>query len=181
MRATEERASAMQETAEEITTFERLLSASIERAGAFVRESLQMPEHSLSAAQLLRYWVRFLTTAVATTTARGEPRVAPTGVALYRGRFVVPTVAAAARTKAVLARPAVSLSRFDEGDVAVIVHGHATVVGQGDVLFADLTALHRELANGEDVTRWKGEGVYLVVAPARLYTFARFPDNFPTA
>ena len=169
----------MHETPEEFAAFEVLLSTSIDKAGPFVRESLQMPEHSLSAVKLLRYWDRFLTAAVATATARGEPRVAPTGVGLYRGRFIVPTVAAAARTKAVIARPAVSLSRFDEGDVAVIVHGHATVVGQGDALFLELTALHRGLASGEDVTRWKGEGVYLVVAPATLYTFSRFPETFP--
>ena len=170
----------MHETREDSATFDRLLSTSIEKAGPFIRESLQMPAHSLSAEQLLRHWNRFLTAAVATTTARGEPRVAPTGVALFRGHFAVPTVAEAARTKAIKARPALSISLFDEGDLAVILHGRATIVGKRDPTFEQLAALHRELANGEDVTSWHGEGVYLWVTPETLYTFARYPDRFPS-
>ncbi len=169
----------MRESDQELNSLRRLMEVSIESAGPFMRESLQMPEHSLRVEQLLKYWDGMLTAAVATTSAAGEPRVAPTGVGLLRGNFLVPTVAEAARTKAVRARPAISISRFDEGELAVIVHGSVKIVGPADPLFADLTAFHREIRNGEDVTRWKGSGVYLLVKPSMLYTFARYPEQFP--
>ncbi len=169
----------MRETAQERESFDRLITVSIAKAGPFVRSSLQMPHHSLSAGQLLRYWDRIHTAAVATSTARGEPRVAPTGVALFRGHFVVPTVAEAARAKAISSRPAISISHFDEGDLAVIVHGHASTVGEDDALFPELTALQRELGDGRDVTNWDGHGVYLWVTPKTLYSFARQSIEFP--
>ena len=167
----------MRETAEDLEVFARLVTESIEKAGSFVRSSLQMPGHSLSAGQVLRYWDRIRTAAVATVTARGEPRVAPVGVALVRGHFVVPTVAEAARAKAIKVRPAVSISHFDEGDLAIIAHGHARTIGQLDPLFRELAALQREFSDGRDVTNWEGTGVYLWMTPQTLYTFARQPDH----
>lgn len=168
----------MRETAEDIEAFARLATESIEKAGSFVRSSLQMPGHSLSAGQVLRYWDRIHTAAVATVTAKGEPRVAPTGVALFRGHFVVPTVAGAARTKAINIRPAISISHFDEGDLAIIAHGHARTIGQSDPLFRELAALQRELSEGRDVSNWEGTGVYLWMTTQTLYTFARQPEQF---
>ena len=169
----------MRETPDDQVIFEQLLADSIASAGPFIRESLEMPAKSLSAAQLLRYWDKLHTAAVAHSTAGGEPRVAPTGVALFRGHFVVPTVAAAARTKAVKARPSLSISHFDEGDLAIIAHGKAEIVADGEPLFEELAAHHRELGNGRDVRDWGGEGVYLWMRPAAVYTFARYPEQFP--
>ena len=170
----------MRESDDEFAALEGLLNASIEKAGPFIRESLEMPRKSLSARQLLRYWNGLLTAAVAHTTAGGEPRVAPTGVMLVHGHLVVPTVANAARTKAVTARPALSISRFDENDLAVIAHGEATIVRAGDARFEELAALQREFGNGRDVRDWGGGGgVYLWMAPHTLYTFARFRETFP--
>jgi hypothetical protein len=166
------------ETPEQVSRLEAILSSSIERAGPFIRSSLQMPGHSLSAGQLLTYWNGLKTAAVAVSTAAGAPRVAPTGVALYRGTFIVPTVAEAARARAVRQRPQVSLSHFDEGDFAVIVHGSVDVVADGEPM-DELCAFHRREANGEDVRRWQGTGVYLVVQPETIYTFARYPERFP--
>ena len=169
----------MRETAEELAAFEQLLAGSIERAGPFIRESLEMPAKSLTAAQLLSYWDKLHTAAVAHVTTSGEPRVAPTGVLLLHGHFAVPTVAAAARAKAVSRQPAVSISRFDETDLAIIAHGQARAIAEGDPLFGELAALHREHGNGRDVRDWGGKGVYLWMTPETLYTFARHPDQFP--
>ena len=168
----------MRETKEELEAFARLVRESINAAGPFLRSSLEMPGHSLSAGQLLRYWDRIRTAAVATVTATGEPRVAPTGVALVHGHFVVPTVAEAARTKSINVRPAISLSHFDEGDLAVIAHGEARTIGESDPLFGELAAFQREFGEGRDVSDWEGTGVYLWVTPRTLYTFAREPDRF---
>ena len=59
-----------------------LLDHSITQASPFLRASFEMPEHSLSAAQVIAHLQGSLTVALATSTARAEPRVAPIG-ALY--------------------------------------------------------------------------------------------------
>lgn len=169
----------MLETAAEFDELQALLDRSIEGAGAFIRESLQMPEKSLSASQLLKYWDGLLTAAVAHSTAKGNPRVAPTGVMLVHGRFIVPTVLAAARAQAVTRRPALSISRFDEGDVCVIAHGVVAVVREREPMFEEFADLQRRLGNGRSVLDWGGEGVYLSLVPDLLYTFARYPERFP--
>lgn len=168
----------MHETPEDMERLQALLDRSIERAGAFLRQSFEMPEHSLSAGQLTRYLRGIQNVAFATTTAKGEPRVAPIGSLFSRGRFYIPTVATAARTRMVMARPAVSLTHFVGDDLAIIAHGSATVIPVDHADFAALEAMHRE-ANGQSVRDW-GEGAYLRVEAETLVTFARYPDQFPS-
>src|SRR4051794_4490794 len=112
----------MHETPEDMQRLRALLERSIARAGAFLRRSFEMPEHSLSAEQLVSYLVGIQNVALATVTAKGEPRVAPIGALFYRGRFHIPTVATAARTRMIAARPAVSLTHYVGNDLAVITH-----------------------------------------------------------
>lgn len=166
----------MHETPEEMERLQLLLDASIAGAGAFLRRSFRMPEHSLSAAQLARYWQGICNVALATVTAKGEPRVAPIGALFYRGWFAIPTVATAARTRMVTARPAVSLTHYEGDDLAIIAHGTAAVVTPEDDDFAPLEAMQRA-ASGESVRAW-GDGVYLRVAARTIVTFARFPERF---
>ena len=56
----------MRETPEDIQRLQALLDNSIERAGAFLRRSFQMPEHSLTAQQLIDCWLDVQTVALAT-------------------------------------------------------------------------------------------------------------------
>jgi hypothetical protein len=167
----------MHETPEDMQRLQALLDRSIERAGAFLRSSFEMPEHSLSAEQVVRYLQGNQNVAFATTTAKGEPRVAPIGSLFYRGRFHIPTVATAARTRMVTARPAVSLTHFVGDDLAVIVHGSATTIPVDHPDFAPIEEMQRA-ASGSSVRDW-GEGVYLRMEAETFVTFARYPDRFP--
>ncbi|MGI8688092.1 MAG: pyridoxamine 5'-phosphate oxidase family protein [Thermomicrobiales bacterium] len=167
----------MHETPEDMERLQALLDRSIERAGAFLRSSFEMPERSLSAGQLVRYLQGNQTVAFATVTAKGEPRVAPIGSLFFRGRFYIPTVATAARTRMITARPAVSLTHFAGIDLAIIVHGNATTIPADHADFASLEAMQRA-ASGSSVQDW-GEGVYLRVEADTLVTFARYPEQFP--
>jgi hypothetical protein len=169
----------MKETADDLAWLQDLLDRSIERAGAFLRSSFEMPGHSLSAAQLVRLLDGLPTVALATVTAQGEPRVAPIGAIFWRARFHIPTVATAARTRHLRARPAVSLTHYAGIDLAVLVHGHASIVTPAEPLFGELDAYHREQTGGQGVGDW-GEGVFLRIEPAVLYTYARFPNRFGT-
>ncbi len=166
----------MYETPEDIQLFQALLDRSIAQAGAFLRQSFEMPEHSLSAEQLIHLWQGLQTVAFATTTAQGEPRVAPIGALLLRSRFVIPTLAQAIRTKHVLRHPAISFTYYQGNDVAVIAHGSAEVVRPDHADFAEFEAFQREMS-GTSVLNW-GEGVFLLVIPRVIYTYARAIENY---
>jgi hypothetical protein len=165
----------LRETPADLERLQELLDASIERAGEFLRSSFQMPERSLSAAQLAGVLDGHPTVALATTTAKGEPRVAPIDALFYRGFFHVPTVAASARARHVSKRPAVSLTYYEGNDLAVIVHGRAVALGPDDPSFAELDALQRE--HGESPSEW-GEGIFLRVEADVLYTYASDPRRY---
>lgn len=167
----------MHETPEDIARLQTLIDRSIAGAGEYLKRSFEMPEHSLSAAQLARHLVGPRTVALATVTARGEPRVAPIWSLFFRGMFHIPTVRTAARTIHLLARPSVSLTYFVGDDLAIIAHGRAEVLPEAHADFAPLEAVQRD-ASGSSVRDW-GEGVYLRIHADTLVTFARYPDQFP--
>src|SRR5947209_2112443 len=167
----------MYETPEEIEQLQALLERSIEQAGAFLRASFEMPAHSLSARQLVHLWQGLQTVAFATSTKKGDPLVAPIGALLFHGRFYIPTVASALRTRHVQQRPAISFTFYQGNDVAVIVHGEASVIRPDDPNFAALEAFQREMS-GSSVQEW-GEGVFLQITPRSIYTYVRFPDRHP--
>ena len=81
------------------------------------------------------------TVALATVTTRGEPRIAPIGSLLYRGDIYIPTVATAARTRHVMKRPAISLTLFRENELAILVHGYATIMSRDHEDFETLENL----------------------------------------
>jgi Pyridoxamine 5'-phosphate oxidase len=164
----------------DLERLQALLDRSVEGAGPFLRSSFQMPEHSLSAAQLVAHLQGSLTVALATTTAGGEPRVAPINALFAHAAFCVPSVAQAARTRHLLARPAASLTYFEGNDLAVIAHGHVTVIADGDPAFGELDAL-QVAAGKESPTGWSGDAVYLRLAAETLFTYAREPQRFGTA
>jgi N-acetylglutamate synthase-like GNAT family acetyltransferase len=149
----------MRETQEDIERLQALLDTSIQRAGAFLRRSFQMPEHSLTAQQLIDCWLDVQTVALATVTTRGEPRIAPIGSLLYRGEIYIPTVATAARTRHVMKRLAVSLTLFRENELAIIVHGSAAIISPDHAEFEALE--HLLYASTQTKAGEWGEGVYL--------------------
>lgn len=166
----------MHETPEDIEQLQTLLDRSIMQAGAFLRQSFEMPDHSLSARQLLHFWQGLQTVALATATNKGEPRVAPIGALLLRGCFYIPTVASAVRAKHVLRNPAISFTCYQGNDLAIIIHGKAVVIQPDHPDFAAIEAFQRE-QSGASVQEW-GEGVFLEIIPGVIYTYARFPKRY---
>jgi hypothetical protein len=170
----------MRETAADLERLQALLLRSIEAAGPFLRSSFQMPEHSLSAGQLAGHLQGSLTVALATTTARGEPRVAPISAMFVHAAFCVPSIAQAARARHLAARPAASLTYFEGNDLAVVAHGAVAIVGAEDPAFDELDEL--QVAAGRESPRgWSGDGVYLRLEPAKLFTYARDPTRYAGA
>lgn len=166
----------MHETPDDLTRLQALLDASIAEAGPFLRASFEMPAHSLSAAQLAGALQGIVHVALATVTAKGEPRVEPICALFYRGTFYIPTTAKAARTRHIRQRPAVSLICFRDNGFALILHGRASVITPNDPAFATLDAQY-QVAGGSSVLAW-GEGIYLRIEPDVLYTHARTPEAY---
>jgi hypothetical protein len=162
----------MRESPADLERLQALVDRSIEGAGPFLRNAFEMPERSLSAQQLVDRLDGPLTVALATATARGEPRVAPIGALFVRGAFHVPTVAQAARTRHLAARPAASLTYYEGNDMAVIAHGHVAIIDTTDPAFAELDAVQVESGN-ESPTQWQGDAVFLRLDADRLFTYAR--------
>lgn len=165
----------MKETQADIDHLQAVLDTSIVRAGDFLRRSFQMPEHSLSAIELAQKLQGVRTVALATVTAKGEPRVAPIGAIFYRGDFYIPTVATAVRTRHIMKRPAVSLTYFRRNGLAIIVHGSATIITPDHPDFETLEELLRTY-NNASVSGW-GEGIYLHIHAETIYTYIRHPNT----
>jgi Pyridoxamine 5'-phosphate oxidase len=167
------------ETGDDLERLQRVIDQSIERASPFFRRSFQMPDHSLGATQLAAHLQGSLTVALATVTARGEPRVAPIDALFVRGRFHVPTVAESVRARQLAKRPGASLTYFEGIDFAVIVHGEGAIVREEQPEFDELDAV-QVAAGNQSPMQWGGTGVYLRIEAQSLFTFARYPERFAT-
>lgn len=161
----------MQETAEDLAALQALLERSIDAAGPFLRSAFQIPACSMTAAEVVAALEGTPIVSFATVTRAGEPRVAPTGALFWRGRFHIPTVMEAARTRHIRRNPAVSLTWYDGVDRAMIVHGRAVPLGVDHADFATLDALFSAYS-GESVSNW-GEGAFLRVDAETFFTFER--------
>jgi len=159
------------ESPAELEQLQELIDRSIEGAGPFLRNAFEMPERSLSARQLVERLDGARTVALATTTARGEPRVAPIGALFVHGAFHLPTVAQAARTRHLAARPAASVTYYEGNDLAVIAHGGVVILERSDPAFDELDALQVQVGN-ESPTQWQGDAVFLRLDADRLFTYA---------
>lgn len=167
----------MHETGDDLERLQALIEQSIERASPFFRRSFQMPDHSLAAAQLADHLQGSLTVALATVTARSEPRVAPIDALFVRGRFYVPTVAESVRTRQLAKRPGASLTYFEGIDLAVIAHGEAAIIAEEQQEFDELDAVQLAVGN-QSPRQWGGTAVYLRIEAKSLFTFTRYPERF---
>jgi hypothetical protein len=165
----------VEETLSDLARLQAVIDRSIAEAGPFLRSSFQMPEHSFSARQLVEFFGNSRVVAFATGTATGAPRVAPIGCFLLRGVFYIPTTRTAARSRMIARRPEVSLTAFEGIDLAVIVHGHAALVGEEAPDFDRLDAAHRAGHGGSGVRTWgkPGDGCFIAVTPETIVSFTR--------
>lgn len=162
----------MNETSADLKNLQQLLDESVEHATPFLRRSFQMPDRSLSAQQLSDQLQGSLTVALATVTARGEPRVAPINALFHRGRFHIPTVAESARARHLAKRPGASVTYFEGNSLAVIVHGTATSIHEDQPEFGPVDELQMKFRS-ESPRDWQGHAIYLRIEPRTMYTYAR--------
>ncbi|WP_158888221.1 pyridoxamine 5'-phosphate oxidase family protein [Amycolatopsis anabasis] len=161
---------------ESIERLQALLDDSAKNAGKQLRASFEIPDRTLTARQLIRYLDKPRTIALATVSARNEPRVTPVDAVFYDAAFHVPTVSGAARLKHIARQPAVSLTHWVVDDIAIIVHGTASAL---DIDHADSGELDRLYpARWWTEVRARGGGVFLRVTADRMFAWAQDPAKY---
>jgi uncharacterized pyridoxamine 5'-phosphate oxidase family protein len=165
------------ETDDEVASLQALIDRSFAAAGPHLL-AIMKPQRRLRATQVVRYLEGIKHVALATVTARGEPRVAPLDSLFLHGRFVVTTGGRSRRLGHLRARPAVSLTHVVGDDVAVVVNGRAVIVERADPEAAELDRVATSVY-GSSPFGW-GEGVVFIrVEPDAMFTYAMQPERVP--
>jgi uncharacterized pyridoxamine 5'-phosphate oxidase family protein len=158
------------ETARDLAELQDLLDRSHAGAGAHLR-AIFSDDRRIPAAELPALLSGVQVLALATVTARGEPRVAPVDGLFFRGRFHFGSSPDSARFRHIRARPAVSATHLRGEELAVVVHGRAVEIdprGPGEEGFR---AYLNETYPGWDDAGWAAGAPYARIEPSAMFTF----------
>ena len=167
----------MHETDEDIAWLQTLLDRTFELANPHLA-AIVKPERRLNARQVVTYLQDTKHVAFATVNERGEPRVAPLDGVFVRGRFTVSTGGRAARLGHLRANPACSAAHVVGDDVGIVVHGHATILEQGDEGADELDRVWTGIY-GSSPFSWGSGVVFMRIEPTSMWTYAFHPERFP--
>src|SRR3954468_5973051 len=111
----------MLETAEELDELQALLDASLARSTTHLRSIVV--ERTLTAEQLTQVLTGMCTLALATVTAKGEPRIRGVDGHFLPGKGDFGAARTAVKARPLAARPAVSVAHMRGEDLGVFTHG----------------------------------------------------------
>jgi hypothetical protein len=171
--AREERA--MYETPEDLIALNELLDRSHARAGDHLR-SIFTPERWIPADELVALLPGVQVLNLATVSRACAPRVAPVDGLFYRGRFWFGSAAASVRFTHLRERPQVSASHTRGEELAVIVHGTATLIEAGDPAHAGFASYYREVY-GFGWEEWDLPVQFARIDATHLYTYRTGRDD----
>jgi hypothetical protein len=163
----------MDETPAELSALQALLDASFARASDHLT-SIMQPERRLSGEQLVADLTGICVLNLATTTARGEPRISALDGHFLHGRWHFTTDGGSPKARQLRARPAVSVSYTPRDGYGVFGHGRAYLLERGTPEFARFHD-HCVGVYGQSPDEWGADIVYVQVEPAWLvgFTFGR--------
>jgi len=163
----------MHETDQDLEWLQRLLDESHRGAGAHLRaifdEKSRIPAAELPA--LLR-GVQVLN--LATVTQDCRPLVTPVDGLFYRGRFYFGSSPDSVRFRHIAHRPQVSASHTRGEDIAIVVHGTATVIDLSQPANQGFQTYRREVyvpLYGEGYGTDGDGSRYARIDPDRMFTF----------
>jgi general stress protein 26 len=148
----------MFETADELAELQRLLDASLESATEHLR-SIIHDDRVLTASDLASLLTGMKVLAVATVTARGEPRISALDGHFLHGTWTFSTSGTAAKAHHMRSRPAVSVAHVDNEELAVFSHGRVELMREPDADW-DETIRHWTAHYGSSPLEW-GEEICL--------------------
>ncbi|WP_405106773.1 pyridoxamine 5'-phosphate oxidase family protein [Micromonospora sp. NBC_01405] len=166
----------MRETPEELIELQALLDVSLSRATSHLR-SIINSERSLTAEQLTQVLTGMCTLALATVTAKGEPRISGVDGHFLHGRWHFGTARGAAKARHLAVRSAVSAAHMRGEDLGVFTHGTVEILnpqdGEPAEDWPDLLAYFKGFY-GEDSFDWDNDIVYYRLHPHWMTVYA--PD-----
>ena len=115
----------MFETDAELAEMQTLLETSLSRSSTHLRSIIRAGERTLTAEQLVRVAAGMCTLALATVTAKAEPRISGADGHLLHGRWVIGTDRRAAKARQLAARSGVSVAYLRGEELGVFTHGRA--------------------------------------------------------
>jgi general stress protein 26 len=148
----------MLETPAELDALQRLLDSSRAGASGHLRGIIN-DRRALSASDIASLLTGMKVIAVATVTARAEPRISAVDGHFLHGTWTWSTSGSAAKARHLQARPAVSLAHVDNEDLAVFAHGQAERMSSSDPSW-DETLAHWTAHYGGSPLDW-GEDIRL--------------------
>jgi uncharacterized pyridoxamine 5'-phosphate oxidase family protein len=158
------------ETEDDLRELQALLDRSHANAGPHLR-SIFSDERRIPAAELPALLPGVQVLALATVTARGEPRVAPVDGLFFRGRWHFGSGESSARFRHIRARPAVSATHLRGEELAVVVHGQAREIDPRSPEEADFRAYLNATYPGWDDAWWTAGAPYARIEPQAMFTF----------
>ena len=117
----------MHETAEDLAVIQELLDRSAASGGVHLREVIT-PDRWLTASETCDRLQGMMLLSLATATAGGRPLVGPVDGIFYRGSFYFGSSPESVRFRHIRARPHVSATHLPGEELAVTVHGRASII-----------------------------------------------------
>src|SRR5512132_1429113 len=154
-----------------------MLDRSYASAGAHLL-SIHTPERRLSAGEVAQRLTGMCLLSLATVTADCRPVVGPVDGVFYRGAFHFGSSPDSFRFRHIRARPQVSATHLPGEELAVTVHGRATLVdvGSGSAFRQALLDVYVP-RYGAGWEKFLDSGpVYARIDAERMFTFHMAPD-----
>jgi uncharacterized pyridoxamine 5'-phosphate oxidase family protein len=158
------------ETGDDLIWLQELLDRSHAGAGEHLRAIFD-DERRIPAAELPALLPGVQVLALATVTARGEPRAAPVDGLFFRGRWHFGSSERSARFRHIRARPAVSATHLRGEELAIVVHGRAVEIDPRAPEHAAFRAYLNETYPGWDDAAWAAGAPYARIEPSAMFTF----------
>lgn len=165
----------MHETAADLDTLQQVIDRSYAAAGPHLLR-VHTPEHRLTAAQVAERLQGMCLLVLATTTADGRPRTGPVDGIFYRGAFHFGSADDSLRRRHLDARPQVSATHLPGEELAVVVHGRATVLDMQDPANAGLRRAILDIYVPRYGPEWEHDildtgSFYARIEPERMLAF----------
>lgn len=161
----------MHETPDDLAKLQQLLDRSYANAGTHLQR-IHTPERRLTAEQVAERLTGMCLLTLATVTADGRPITGPVDGIFFRGAFHFGSAPDSVRFRHIAKRPHVSATHLPAEELAVTVHGRATIVdaSQGEFRRA-LLDLYLPRYGDEYLRILDGGSLYARIDAERMFTY----------
>jgi nitroimidazol reductase NimA-like FMN-containing flavoprotein (pyridoxamine 5'-phosphate oxidase superfamily) len=163
------------ETPDDLAALQGLIDRSYAAAGRHLLD-IHTPERRLSAEQVAERLTGMVLLALATVTADGRPIVGPVDGVFYRGAFHFGSASDSVRFRHIRRRPQVSATHLPGEELAVTVHGNATLIDIADPAHAGLRQTVLDIYAPRYGEEWETDvldsgALYARIDAERMFTF----------